>query len=515
MSLLATLGIWLASAALGAWLLAQHEAPVAVGSEPLEQTLVLLAGVLLMAGAWELLWLGLERLRPLRWSRARPLPALALLGLAAWGLKTPRPQLPEPVPALPEGGDIVLITLDTFRADLYPTYTPRMEALAAEGLLYTQAVTTAPLTAPAHASMFTGLEVREHGLLANGRQVEVATVVPELQELGYATGAFLGALVLDRATGLQAGFEHFDDRWGWVQRGEWHPLIRLLELQDKGSQRPGSRVIERALAWRQAQERPSFTWIHLYDAHAPYGQPKGHGPSDEELARAREADQAALARRDGMQSLVEFLNSARPNEQLLRYRAGGRYTDHLVGQVLDQLDEDTLILVVGDHGESLTEHDYDFNHGRKLYEPSLHVPMIVAHPELPSEARHELAGVTQVADWLRWGAGLGEQPQPLRQLTAYTTGQQAHGTAIKPRDRKLEHQRAAALRLDGAKLALHPERPSGEWYDLITDPYELDPQPVPEVLRDELDELRAMVAAKPASLDEEQRRRLEALGYLE
>ena len=472
--------------------------------------------VLAVALAWELLWFALAKLlKSPTWSRRlRPVPALAGLGLVAWGLVVPPPQGLDPAPAA-QGPDIVLITLDTFRADLYPAYTPRLEQLAKGGIRYTQAVSTAPLTGPAHASMLSGLEVQDHGLLANGRSLDVPTVVPELQAAGYATGAFLAAQVLDRSTGLQAGFEHYDDRWGPVQRLQWHPFVELLDLRGRGTQRSGVKVIERALAWKAAQDRPVFLWIHLYDAHAPYGQPKGHGPTVEELEQARHADEAALRGRKGMQSLMDFLNSSRPNEQVLRYRAGGRYTDQLVGTALDDLDEDAWVFVVGDHGESLTEHDYPFNHGRLLYEPSLHVPFVVAHPSLEPRVEERLASVTQVADWLRAASGLGEAPQPISQVWAYTTGQQAHGTAIKPRDRKLEHRRAAALRLDGQKLVLHPERPSGEWFDLRIDPFELDPQPVPEVLRDELDELREMVAQKPASLDEAQQRRLEALGYLE
>jgi arylsulfatase A-like enzyme len=512
MSKLVTLGVWLSSAALACWLLIQHEARLAVGEEHWLGPAALAGIHLVMALTWEGIWALIRRLwRDLRWARLAP----ALTALVFWlpALASPRPELPEP--ASGQGRDIVLITLDTFRADLYPAYTPELEALAEGGLRFTQAVTTAPLTAPAHASMLTGLEVREHGLLANGRRVQVDSVVEELQRSGYTTGAFLGAQVLDRHTGLDAGFQHYDDRWGVAQRMEWHPLIACLDLEDRGHQRPGVQVIERALAWRSIQAGPTLTWIHLYDAHAPYGQPRGHGPTPEELDQAREADQTALRRRDGMQSLVEFLNSARPHEQTLRYRAGGRYTDHLVGSLLEELDEDTLIVVVGDHGESLTEHDYDFNHGRKLYEPSLHVPLIVAHPDLAPAEVSSLAGVTQIAAWLRWGAGLGDQPGALTRQRAYTTGQQAHGTAIKPRDRKLEHTRAAALRLDGAKLVLHPDRPSGEWFDLRIDPWELDPQPVPEVLQDELEQLRAMVSDKPAGLDEEQRRRLEALGYIE
>lgn len=501
--------LWLAAGGLAAWMLWEQDARIAIGAEVWQGPALLLLVHLLSFACWELVFL-VRRI-----AIARPVPPL--LVVAAWAWSGGPPEDVDPETWNPIGPDILLVTLDTFRGDhVREDLSPHLLGLADEGALYTQAVTTAPLTAPAHASMLTGLTVKEHGLLANGRVVDAETLVGALQIEGYRTGAFLSAHVLDRHTELDAGFEHFDDRWGVGQRMNWWPVVDLLDLPRSGHVRRGDETVERALAWLDS-EGQDFAWVHFYDSHAPYIAPPDWRPSAEAEKRARELDQAHLKSKQGtLTSLVELLQSANPEMQKLRYRSAIRYTDHLVGELLAGVDADTRVIVVGDHGESLDEHDYLFNHGGRLWEPSMHVPLVVRWPGVvePGTVDERLVGVTAVHELVLAMATSDEMPDlSSREVLAYTTGQQAHTQAPSP-DAVKGPKRAAALRFDGAKLLLHPQR-EPVWYDLRIDPDELDPLPVPESMNDQVQRLRAEVEDAPPPLSDIQRQRLEVLGYVE
>jgi len=489
--------VWALAGGLAAWMLWRQDARIAIGWE-IQAGPALLFGIhLLSFAAWELLFLW-----PLA-RRARMIPPLA--ALVGWAMAG---DPPERVGAWEKSGpDIVLVTLDTFRGDhVREDLTPNL--LALEGR-YTQAVTTAPLTAPAHATMLTGMDVPDHGLLANGRVVEVDTVTAHMAEAGYRTGAFLSAQVLDRHTGLDAHFSHYDDRWGPVQRMAWWPLSE--PLSKRGHVRRGDETIERALAWLDP-EIADFLWVHLYDAHGPYVTPAEFRPTSEQEEAARRLDQAHLKAQQGtLTSLVEMLQSAQPETQKLRYRSAIRYTDHLVGSLLEGLDDDAVVIVVGDHGESLDEHDYYFNHGGRLYEPSLHVPFFVRG--MGAWESDQLTSVAEVHRLLLEATGVRTEAVETREVLAYTTGQQAHSKGPQP-DGPKKPPRSAALRYDGAKLVLHGDE-SPAWFDLRLDPEELDPLPVPDELAPEVARLEALIADAPPPLSEEQRLRLQALGYVE
>ncbi|MET0553124.1 MAG: sulfatase-like hydrolase/transferase [Vicinamibacteria bacterium] len=253
--------------------------------------------------------------------------------------------------AVPAAGaaprSVVLITLDTTRADALGCYggraaTPALDGLAARGLRYTGAVTPSPLTLPAHASLLTGLEPPEHGVLDNGlaRLTDgVPTLATVLDAAGYATGAFVSSRVLDRRFGLARGFDVYDDRMAAEQTGEYgYP------------ERDAAAVTEAALAWLKTvpRGRPFFVWIHYYDAHAPYGAP---GASDAE-----------------------------------RYAGEVAAVDRQVARVLAALPPGAaapVVAAVADHGESLGEHG-ERGHGLFLYGTVVRVPLIVAGPGVPS-----------------------------------------------------------------------------------------------------------------------------------
>lgn len=272
---------------------------------------------------------------------------LVIAGLAAAFAWWQRPRQPA----------FLLITLDTTRADRVGSYgyaaarTPALDALAESGIRFSSAYATAPLTLPSHATMMTGLYPPEHGLRTNGKgrlHSEIPTLAKTLQQSGYRTGAFVGAFVLDSKFGLDQGYDQYDDDLSESRRTD-DPLHR---------ERPASSVVDRALEWlgRDPHE-PFFCWVHLYDPHFPY-EPHADEFGDEFAQRPYDAELAFVDRQ--VARLTEFL------------KANG-------------IADDTLVMVVGDHGEGLGDHQ-ELMHGYMLYNSTLHVPWLASWPgHIPSQ----------------------------------------------------------------------------------------------------------------------------------
>ncbi len=170
--------------------------------------------------------------------------------------------------------NLVLITIDTLRADRVGAYgygaarTPTMDGLARDGVRFTRAVATAPITLTSHASLMTGRYPAGHGARHNGMRLDLTTptLAEALKRAGFSTAAFVAAFPLDRRFGLIKGFETYGDR---MPRGaDGRPA----------NERPGRVVVDEAVAWleRRGPER-FFLWVHLFEPHAPYGDPAGTG----------------------------------------------------------------------------------------------------------------------------------------------------------------------------------------------------------------------------------------------
>ena len=244
---------------------------------------------------------------------------------------------------------VILFTLDTTRADHIGAYgadfasTPHLDALAARGVRFNDAVTTAPITGPAHAAIFTGLYPARFGVRDNATTPlpdDAVTIAERLRDAGFATGGFIGAFVLDKPFGFAQGFDTFSG------------FERVESGREANAERIGQLVVDDALEWVQTltPDRSAFLWVHLYDPHAPYTAPAPFG--------------------------TDFAD--RP------YDGEVSYMDDQIGRVLDAFEargllDDTLVIAVADHGESLGEHGED-EHGVFLYEPVIRVPLIMAGP---------------------------------------------------------------------------------------------------------------------------------------
>jgi arylsulfatase A-like enzyme/Flp pilus assembly protein TadD len=259
---------------------------------------------------------------------------------------------PQPASTTP----VLLITVDTLRADRLGCYgarrvrTPAMDALAADGVRFAEALAQVPITLPSHAVILTGTYPMYNGVrdfTSPGLPPNIGLLAEAFLRHGYATAAFVSAFVLDSTWGLRRGFQTYDD----------HFDPRQFETRNPGNiERRADETVNRLLAWLKprasepATERPFFVWLHLYDPHSDYNPPEPYHSRyaghlyDGEIAYV----DSQLAR------LFDYL------------RASGVY-------------DRALIILLSDHGESLGEHGED-EHGFFVYNATLHVPLIVKLP---------------------------------------------------------------------------------------------------------------------------------------
>ncbi|MGO8787669.1 MAG: sulfatase-like hydrolase/transferase [Terriglobia bacterium] len=261
------------------------------------------------------------------------------------------------MPAWAASPDVVLITIDTVRADHVGCYgyaqghTPYLDSLAHDGILFWTVVTSVPLTFPSHCSILTGAYPPEHGVRDNlGYTMgdSPPTLATLLKQHGYSTAAFVGAAVLDARHGLNRGFDTYSSPFQ-RKMGRDNPMV--LNLQDL--RRPAEDVVADALHWMEAQPthsaRPFFVWIHLYDPHTPYNPPPR------------------------FRALVSK-----------RYDGEIAYADYAMGKFLGylkqhELYDSSLIVAASDHGESFGEHG-EYTHGYFVYDTTLLVPLIIKPP---------------------------------------------------------------------------------------------------------------------------------------
>ena len=430
---------------------------------------------------------------------------LAAIGLAAWRFMLLPARSASGVelgtPSAPGGPlNLVIVTLDTTRADRMGAYgnkdieTPAFDRIAREGVLFNQAVAAAPLTLPVHSSMFTGKFPPEHGVRDNGGFFlgpEQPTLAEVLKSHGYRTGGFIGAYVLDSKWGINQGFDTYFDKFD---------LSETRAISVAAIRRPGNEVVDQALPWIDAAKNgPFFAWIHLYDAHAPYRPPEPFAAKYE----------------------------TRP------YNGAIAFADSQVARVLRKLQDlrlydRTVIMIMGDHGESLGDHG-EAAHGFFIYNSTTHVPFAIRAPFTRTLRRTVNDPVRSVdvmptaLDLLGIGppAGIsGVSLAPLLTGARSELGLDAYSEAMYP----LHHYGWSdlhALRSGRYKVI---DAPRPELYDMERDPAEAanlydSRRPLADTMIARLRSLedgfaKTQAAIPAASVDPDARQRLAALGYV-
>lgn len=396
--------------------------------------------------------------------------------------------------------NLVIVTLDTTRADRMGAYgnrdiaTPSFDGVAHDGVLFEQAESVAPLTLVAHSSMFTGKFPPEHGVRDNGGfflGADQLTLAEVLKAHGYRTGGFIGAYVLDSKWGINQGFDTYYDKFDLSGS-------RAVSIGD--IQRPGNEVVDQAIPWiEQVKGGPFFAWIHLYDAHSPYRPPEPYATK----------------------------YKAHP------YSGEIAFADSQVGRVLAKLQalglaDHTVVMIMGDHGESLGDHG-ESAHGFFVYNSTTHVPFAIrapfsnTHQRVVTDPVRSVDVMPTALDLLGIAppSGIsGKSLVPLMTGAAQQLDLDAYSEAMYP----LYHYGWSDLRAlrSGRYKVIDAPRP--ELYDIDRDPQETTN--IYAARRDlgdrMLAHLRSMEAgfhktdaAEPqASVDPEARERLAALGYV-
>ncbi|MBN1222089.1 MAG: sulfatase-like hydrolase/transferase [Candidatus Aminicenantes bacterium] len=391
--------------------------------------------------------------------------------------------------------NILLIIIDTLRADRvgfsgYDIETPHMDSLAFKGTSFTDATCQYPMTLPSHASIMTGTFPQFHGIRSNGNyylKKDFITLAEVLKTNGFVTSAFIASVVLDSKYGLSQGFDHYDDT-----------LKTPDYLEDIESQSLAQDVYRSAKNWFDSNHpKKFFMWVHFYDPHAPYLPPS---PFDKKYENPYDGEVA--------------------------------YTDVYVGKLIDMLKEkgvykNTLIVLTGDHGEGLGEHN-ELTHAIFLYDTTVKVPLLFHCPGFIPQGS-VLDGPARTVDIM---------PTILDMLKIKNPDSVQGRSLIPMMEKKKTGELFSyaetyfpflsngwaplkCLRDKGFKFI---KAPKPELYDLSVDPEELhnilneNPQTARKMLK-QLDEFEAKYQAEKTvdkrHLSLEERESLESLGYVE
>jgi choline-sulfatase len=412
------------------------------------------------------------------------------------------------LPALAESPNVVLITIDTARADAMgflgskEGLTPSLDQLARESIVFSHAYAQVPLTTPSHATILTGTYPQFNHL--NDLGTSLAKDIPYLPDIlrqrGYRTAAIVGSQVLDPKSaavpGFDRGFDTYDADFHSRQPGEdrYHSVERRASV-----------VVDHAMAWlKQRPGGPFFLWVHLYDPHDPYDPPP---PFNTHFA-------------------------ANP------YHGELAYSDFAVGKLLTALRvqgvlNGTLIAVVADHGEAFGEHG-EHSHGFFLYDETIHVPLLIKLPhQYAAGTRIESrARLVDLAPTILLAAGIkvpgAMQGEPLLRLTkqGLAARQVANPSDDRPAYSETDYPHRAfgwsALYGWRAGKYLYIDAPQPELYDETADPAEVHnlaatSKAVADTMASQLQEFRRNTSSAKATgpdLNPEQLEQLQALGYV-
>ncbi len=431
--------------------------------------------------------------------------------------------------------NVLLITLDTVRADYLGCYgkdtrvSPNLDSLAMESVLFNLAIAQASVTPVSHASIFTGLNPHNHGLrvihgrVANTLVEKFHTLAEIWRQAGGQTVAFVSAFPVTATFGLDQGFQHFDAEF---PHDDLDALVSEAGMVDTGlSQRRADKTTDSALDWlaRKARpDKPFFMWLHYFDPHDPFVMPP---------VVLRKAFKPDSKRQDVNLRAI--------------YSSEVLYMDSQIGRVITDFKkrgfwENTIVVVVSDHGEGLNDHDWWF-HGI-LYQEQIQVPLLIRIPETPKGTINpSLVRTIDLMPTILEAAEISPELHPVMDgfslvdmirngrtdsaLTAYSDSVNiltyGRGDIMGNPDRK--DDKLYSLTTDQYKLIYHQLKTSEiEFYDLLTDPGETlnlagSNPPEMQAMLKELIEMDAFSMIMPGMTesDEETNKKLESLGYIQ
>lgn len=437
------------------------------------------------------------------------------------------------------GINILLLSVDALRPDHMSAYgyrrqtTPAVDQLAARGVVFDQAFTYWPKTRGSFAAMFTSLHASQHGLTVRDRDLPDfnQTLAETLKDAGYRTVAAIDNGNLDGALGFAQGFDQYEQSWlkadNEIDRTEFLTQFAVDFFKD------------------ESDSRPFFFWLHYVNPHAPYDPPQEH------LEKFR--GDGLIPRGPKLESVVGYHGGINRNlvvegedhlgDYFDRYDAEIAYADQHIARVLEALESSkfkntTLVVFTSDHGESLGEHDYYFDHGFNVFNPCLRIPLILYFPGIVPEGERRQSVVSSldifptILDLARvsYPPGLeGSSVVPLLNLSKSEIREKLHF--------QNDHHQLALIS-GRLKLIAYPRTEESdrryELYDMFEDPGEVndrfaEAESTVEPLRAELERFRTRTVAwqqettrrrmgAPAKTDdqlsEETLKNLEALGYV-
>ncbi len=499
--------------------------------------IVAVVGVAFVAGAL-LTW------RRTTDSPVRPLAAvvtLVVVALIARGASTSLAVAPDDAP------NILLITIDTLRADHIGAYgysrdtSARLDALAADGVLYERSISQAPNTHPSMASMLTS----QYPSSLGGKALKyihysLPTLAEVLNNAGYDTAAIVSNVWLKEQMGFDEGFSHFDQTSGM---SEFYAEQARIHWKD------ASHITNAALEWldaaatsKEETRAPFFLWLHYLDPHHPYDPP---APYDTKFKNAPHDHVDFLAKlrdmrtREQTRLLVKMgTGEERVSDEEFQaivdqYDGEIAFNDMEIGKVLDRvsamgLDDNTLVIVTSDHGEEFRDHA-GWGHSHSLHRELLHVPLIIRYPatvNAPARGTRVRQRV-RTLDIAPTIIAAAEQALP-----DTMAGRDLHGVVDDDRIAisQLSRKHWTSIAMDSWKLVIRPdddvEAEDTELYDLETDLMEhrnvadQHPDQVTRLSAALEEHVGASAAAETISktaeqLDPATRKQLEALGYID
>jgi arylsulfatase A-like enzyme len=408
-------------------------------------------------------------------------------------------------PEVLNGPNIVVVSIDSLRQDHLGCYgyvkptSPFIDRLASEGVRFETALSTTSWTLPSHAAMFTGMFDSAHGLVDNGLSLgdDHSTLAEVLRDGGYRTAGFFGGPYLHPTFGLGQGFDHYQSCMTTIADGASGEDVRKFSRAPIGASHrdiTGPRTLEQVSRWLaqtpDEPDRPFFLFVHLWDVHYDYIPPEEYAVLFTDPAYDGEVDGKNFARIVGEQ---RKLKAKERNHIIALYDAEIRFTDDVVGRILKQVPEDTLIVITADHGEEFYEHGR-WGHQGSLFDEQVRVPLIVHWPGhfeprvVPDQVR-----LIDLMPTLLTIAGARRQPPTQgRSLVPLLLGQ-----PMEPAPALLEllvdHKQLQALREPGWKF-IDPGDPRYQGgYDLTADPREQQLVQDPPNIREGIVRLRAEI----------------------